>query len=160
MESIFDGEVDCFQPMVVRENQQLLDFFNETVTAEVENVNKCLDAGISRKDAVSLIPNSYNIRLIETGDGLDYIHRRKLRLCSNAQEEIFFMDLEQTQQTLEVFPEMKNVLMAPCGLRKKLDKRHFVLRVKDIVVNQCGILISMNLEKKELYEREGEVYSF
>ncbi len=125
MESIFDGEVDCFQPMVVRENQQLLDFFNETVTAEVENVNKCLDAGISRKDAVSLIPNSYNIRLIETGDGLDYIHRRKLRLCSNAQEEIFFMDLEQTQQTLEVFPEMKNVLMAPCGLRKKIGQTPF-----------------------------------
>ena len=122
MESIFDGEVDCFQPMVVRENQQLLDFFIETVVMEIENVNKCLEAGIPRRDAISLIPNSHNIRLIETGDGLDYLHRRKLRLCNNAQEEIFFMDLEQTQQTLVVFPEMVNMLMAPCALRKKIGK--------------------------------------
>lgn len=125
MESIFDGEVDCFQPMVVRENQQLLDFFNETVATEVENVNRCLEVGIPRREAISLTPNSYNIRLIETGDGLDYLHRRKLRLCSNAQEEIFFMDLEQTQQTLEVFPEMETMLMAPCGLRKKIGQTPF-----------------------------------
>jgi len=125
MESIFDGEVDCFQPMVVRGSQQLLDFFDKTMATEIENVNRCLESGISKREAILLVPNSYNIRLIETGDGLDYLHRRKLRLCSNAQEEIFFMDLEQTRQTLEVFPEMKKMLMAPCGLRKITGQKPF-----------------------------------
>lgn len=122
VESLFDGEVDCFEPMIVRENGALSKFYWEVVKEEVANVNKCLEAGIPRREAVSLIPNSYHVRLTEKGDGLDYLHRRKLRLCNNAQEEIFFMDLEQSRQSIEVFPEMKMLLTAPCALRKKIGK--------------------------------------
>ncbi len=125
VESLFDGEVDCFEPMIVRENGALSKFYWEVVKKEVANVNRCLEAGIPRREAVSLLPNSYQIRLIEKGDGLDYLHRRKLRLCNNAQEEIFFMDLEQSRQSIEVFPEMEMMLMAPCALRKKIGKKPY-----------------------------------
>ncbi|HEX8923162.1 MAG TPA: FAD-dependent thymidylate synthase, partial [Patescibacteria group bacterium] len=123
LESLFDGTMDSFVPMIVKENPELSERFLEITKKIVENVNRCIDSGMPKTAALSLLPNSQNIRLVESGNLLNRIHRMKSRLCLNAQEEIFFNDLEQARQIVEVFPETRKVLRAPCGLRKDIGEK-------------------------------------
>lgn len=114
----FDGTVDCAVPMLIEQDPELKEWYEKKLESIVKNVNKCIKKGISREIAISLLPNSYNLRLVETGDLLSFFHRRKSRLCFNAQEEIFQIDREQTLQTIAVFPETRQLFQAPCGIRK------------------------------------------
>jgi hypothetical protein len=83
-----------------------------------DNVNTTIEMGIPKEYATLLIPNAINIRVVEGGDLFDWIHRWKQRLCYLAQEEIFFVSLDQVKDLEKVIPEIKPMLLAPCGIRK------------------------------------------
>lgn len=117
---IFDGEPDYYTPLVIRGHETLENFYDQVNQREVDNVNWLLEVGTRRDIVLYLLPNSQYVRTVERGDLLDHFHRKKLRLCNNAQEEIFFMDLEQSQQLIDEIPQLKNTLKAPCGLRKDI----------------------------------------
>ncbi len=114
----YNGKHDFMFPLVIRENVETKLIYEKILNQMFDNVDKALEIGIPREYATLLIPNAINIRVIEGGDLFDWIHRWKQRLCYLAQEEIFFVSLDQVKDLEKVMPEIKPMLMAPCGIRK------------------------------------------
>lgn len=119
IEEIYDGTSDYATPLVIRENPELLEFYDQTMVTIYNNVEKAIKAGIPKEYALLLLPNAQNVRVVESGDLFDWIHRFKQRLCFLAQEEIFFISVEQVEQIKKIFPEAEKLFLAPCGIRKK-----------------------------------------
>jgi thymidylate synthase ThyX len=119
IEAAFDGTPDFITPKVIEENGDLQELYQKSLDQIYKNVKKALESGIDKEKALLLLPNAQAIRLYETGDFFDWLHRFKQRLCFVAQEEIFFISCDQVEQILEVLPQAKATLLAPCGIRKK-----------------------------------------
>ena len=118
VEAIYFGKPDYITPLVIRQNDKLKAKYDETMEIIYSSVKIAIEEGIPKKDALLLLPNAQAIRLYETGDFFDWLHRFKQRLCFVAQEEIFFISTDQVEQILEVLPQAKGTLLAPCGIRK------------------------------------------
>ena len=132
--AIYGGSADYMVPMIIRENGRLKEGYDQIMGTIYENVNKALKAGMPKEWALLLLPNAQTIRLIETGDFFDWQHRWKQRLCYRAQEEIFFISVEQVEQVLEFLPEARFLLLAPCGLRQRVGIKPFCPEGKEA----CG----------------------
>ncbi|OGM37522.1 hypothetical protein A3E41_01695 [Candidatus Woesebacteria bacterium RIFCSPHIGHO2_12_FULL_38_9] len=105
-------------PMIIKGNPDLNERYQQIMDVSYKNVERALDAGIPSSSALLLLPNAHTLRVEENGDLFDWIHRWKQRLCYLAQEEIFFISVEQVEQVGKLIPEAKNVLLAPCGIRQ------------------------------------------
>ncbi|MDP3917611.1 MAG: FAD-dependent thymidylate synthase [Candidatus Woesebacteria bacterium] len=114
----YKGDHDYMTPLVIRENVEIKAIYDQVMYKMFENVDRALEMNIPKEYATLLIPNAINIRVIEGGDLFDWIHRWKQRLCYLAQEEIFFVSLDQVKDLEKIMPEIKPMLMAPCGIRK------------------------------------------
>ncbi len=123
IEATYDGNLDYMTPLVIRENEDLRRRYDAMMGRIYENVDTALKAGIPKNLALLLLPNAHAIRVTESGDLFDWLHRWKQRLCYLAQEEIFFVSVEQVEQVAGVFPEAVNMLLAPCGVRQSAGVR-------------------------------------
>lgn len=119
IEALYDGRPDYATPLVIKENLTLKDYYDKIMCKIYENVGKAIDAGIPKEYALLLLPNAHYVRVVESGDLFDWIHRWKQRLCYLAQEEIFFISVEQVRQVIEKLPEAQSIFLAPCGIRQK-----------------------------------------
>ena len=117
LEALYDGTADYVTPLAIRNNPELKKQYTEKMEVIFDNVRKMLEAGVPREAALSLLPNALSVRVVETGDLFDFLHRWKQRLCLTAQEEIFFLTVEQVEQAIEVIPEVEAMALAPCGVR-------------------------------------------
>jgi hypothetical protein len=113
---LYNGTADWVTPLVIKENPELNQMFTEIILNIFSNVNKAIEIGIPREQALLLLPNAMTVRLVETGSLFDWAHRWKQRLCYLAQEEIFFISLDQVQQVSEILPAAVPLLLAPCGV--------------------------------------------
>lgn len=118
LETFYSGQHDFITPLVIRETQDLNELYEELMRDIYRNVETLLDIGIKTEDALMLLPNAHAIRVVETGDLFDWAHRWKQRLCYLAQEEIFFISVEQVEEAKKILPEARNLFLAPCGLRQ------------------------------------------
>lgn len=114
---IYTGELDYMTPLVIRENPDLLKKYSVIVERMFENVDIALKMNIPKEYALLLLPNAITVRVKEAGDLFDWVHRWKQRLCYLAQEEIFFASLDQVRDVEKIMPEIKQMLLAPCGIR-------------------------------------------
>jgi len=84
-----------------------------------------------------LLPNAVAIRFTESGDLLNLRHKYAMRLCYNAQEEIWRASLDEVKQIREVNPFIGKYLLPPCALRDMAD----VLPVCPEGERFCGIKV-------------------
>lgn len=118
---LYNGSADYLVPLVIREDEELLELYDGIMAAIYGNIQTAIEAGISKESALLLLPNAHAIRVVEQGDLFDWLHRWKQRLCYNAQEEIFFVSVDQVEQLSKFFPEAAEMLLAPCGIRQKAE---------------------------------------
>lgn len=71
--------------------------------------------GVSAEDAAYLLPNATLISFLQSGDLLGWIHKWRLRLCFNAQKEIYMRTLEEVRQAQARFPALLRFLGPPCS---------------------------------------------
>lgn len=116
-----DGSADYVTPMVIREDSRLSELYRQMMSKIYDNVESAIEAGIPRQESLLLLPNAQTVRVTEQGDLFDWFHRWKQRLCLTAQEEIFFISLDQVEQVARVLPEAGEMLLAPCGLRQRAE---------------------------------------
>jgi flavin-dependent thymidylate synthase len=69
------------------------------------------------EDSSYLLPNALTIRYYESGDLLGLYHKYKMRLCYNAQEEIWQASKEEVEAITAVHPNIGKWLLPPCGVR-------------------------------------------
>jgi len=72
---------------------------------------------VSAEFAMYLLPNAVAVRFTESGDLLNLHHKHQMRLCYNAQEEIWRASLDEATQIREVNPLIGKYLLPPCTIR-------------------------------------------
>ncbi|OGM62889.1 hypothetical protein A2961_03380 [Candidatus Woesebacteria bacterium RIFCSPLOWO2_01_FULL_39_21] len=112
----YDGSFDYITPMVIEGNAQLNERYDLIMRENYEAVERAREMGIPDEWALRLLPNAHALRVVESGDLFDWLHRLKQRLCYLAQEEIFFISVDQAEQLTGIFPESTGMFQAPCGV--------------------------------------------
>ena len=106
---------DYYIPPIIKEN--LLDKYKEAIEYSYqffESQKKIL--GFS--NSVYAFVNAHNIEIIQKDDFNEFMHKAQMRLCYNAQQEIFDIIYSQISQLKENGVDVSNFL-PPCAIRYK-----------------------------------------
>jgi len=110
-------EPDYIVPELVREEPAILQEYRSSMEAAWEAIGRLRAAGVPDEIAAYLLPNAVTIRFTESADLMALHHKMAMRLCFNAQEEIWRATLEEALAVRQVNPRIGRHLLPPCGLR-------------------------------------------
>ncbi|HXI02558.1 MAG TPA: FAD-dependent thymidylate synthase [Candidatus Saccharimonadales bacterium] len=113
----YTGEPDYVTPGVIAEEPKALALYEEIMKRSWEAIESLRSAGVEDEFALYLLPNAAAIRFTESTDLLNLRHKLAMRLCYNAQEEIWRASLDEARQICEVNPRIGKFLLPPCTLR-------------------------------------------
>jgi thymidylate synthase ThyX len=116
---------DYVTPELVRQDDAALRLYDETMVRAWERVGRLKRLGVPDEFRAYLLPNAVSVRLVESADLLNLRHKLEMRLCYNAQEEIWRASLDEAQQVRDVNPTLGQFLLPPCTLRALADQRPF-----------------------------------
>src|SRR6266545_1850306 len=110
-------EPDYIVPMLVADVPEAEDLYRETMRETWDAINELRSRGVADEYAAYLLPNAVALRFTESADLLNLHHKFAMRLCYNAQEEIWRASLDEALQIREVNPRIGPLLLPPCTLR-------------------------------------------
>lgn len=110
-------EPDYVVPMLVGDVPEAEALYRETMDRTWETIRELRTEGVADEYAAYLLPNAVPIRFTESADLLNLHHKMAMRLCYNAQEEIWAASREEALQIREINPRIGKWLLPPCGLR-------------------------------------------
>lgn len=111
-------EPDVILPQLIKEVPAAKSYFSEAMEKLWSIISRLREAGASEEAVQYLAPNATAVRLFEQGDLRDLHHKYRMRLCYNAQEEIWRSCVDEVQQISEVHPQIGKWLLPPCSVRK------------------------------------------
>ncbi|MGI8906367.1 MAG: FAD-dependent thymidylate synthase [Candidatus Sumerlaeaceae bacterium] len=114
----FTGEPDFVTPEIIRKDAAVQARYTDSMEQTWSTINDLLAAGVTPENVSYLLPNAVKVRFTESGDLLNLHHKMAMRLCYNAQEEIWRASLDEAQAITAVHPQIGKWLLPPCGLRK------------------------------------------
>ncbi len=124
--AVVDGEPDVVVPrLVAHAGGEAERVFGEAVARAWEGAAETRLLGASAEAATYLLPNALAIRLVESADLLNLHHKHRMRLCYNAQEEIWQACLDEALQIRATEPEIGRWLLPPCAVRQLAGRRPF-----------------------------------
>ncbi len=118
-------EPDYITPGIFAHNDAARQRYDDAMGDSWAAIRRLRALGASDEAASYLLPNAVPIRFTESGDLLSLHHKLRMRLCYNAQEEIFAASKDEALQIQEVNPEIGQYLGAPCTLRHAAGVRPF-----------------------------------
>lgn len=110
-------EPDYVVPVLLEQEPGRLREFGEIMARTWEGIVKLRKLGVSDEFAAYLLPNAVALRFTESADLLNLHHKLAMRLCYNAQEEIWKASVDEALQIREIHPRIGKWLLPPCGLR-------------------------------------------
>ncbi|HTR04467.1 MAG TPA: FAD-dependent thymidylate synthase, partial [Thermoanaerobaculia bacterium] len=110
-------EPDYVVPMLVADVPEADALYRSTMEETWAAIGELRGRGVSDEFAAYLLPNAVAIRFTESADLLNLHHKCAMRLCYNAQEEIWRASLDEALQIREVNPRIGPWLLPPCTLR-------------------------------------------
>ncbi len=113
----FSGEPDYVTPRVIEMDERPRRIFRSAMERSWEGIARLRALGAEEEFALYLLPNAAAVRFTESSDLLNLRHKMAMRLCYNAQEEIWRASLEEARQIAEVNPLIGKHLLPPCTLR-------------------------------------------
>ena len=116
-------EPDYVVPMLVADVAEAEDLYRRTMEETWDAINTLRSRGVPDEYAAYLLPNAVAIRFTESADLLNLHHKFAMRLCYNAQEEIWRASLDEALQIREVNPRIGPWLLPPCTLRHLAEVR-------------------------------------
>jgi thymidylate synthase ThyX len=97
--------------------------YRETMEVAWEGIGRLRALGAPDEHAAYLLPNAVSIRYTESADLAALWHKCRMRLCYNAQEEIWRASVDEAEQVRSVNPRIARYLLPPCGLRDLAGQR-------------------------------------
>ncbi len=110
-------EPDFVMPPLVAQDEAARGVYLEAMERAWAGIGRLRSLGVSDETAHYLLPNAVAIRFTESTDLLNLRHKLAMRLCYNAQEEIWRASLDEAMQIREVNPRIGAFLLPPCTLR-------------------------------------------
>jgi len=114
-----DAEPDVITPGLMEIEPETLRMFNETMAKTWEGIEQLRAMHVAPEWRSYLLPNAVAVRFTESGDLLNLRHKHEMRLCYNAQEEIWRASLDEATQIRDVHPLLGQYLLPPCGSRNR-----------------------------------------
>ncbi len=111
------GEPDYATPELIKTDEECWAFYKESMERIWEKINRLREAGASHETLCYALPNAVNVRFTESSDFLNLHHKHRMRLCYNAQEEIWRASLDEAKQIRDVLPTLGQWLLPPCTHR-------------------------------------------
>ncbi|HLF16814.1 MAG TPA: FAD-dependent thymidylate synthase, partial [Candidatus Thermoplasmatota archaeon] len=108
-------EPDVHVPDVVASDREARRIYDAAIRSLWGAMGRLRALGIPDEDVVYLLPNATNVTFHQSGDLLSWIHKWRLRLCFNAQKEIFDASLAELRQAQKAHPELTAWLGPPCS---------------------------------------------
>jgi len=112
-----DETPDYITPDLIRDNQEALALYQKSMEKTWKAVSILRHEGADHEQWIYLLPNAVTIRFTESSDLLNLRHKHVMRLCYNAQEEIWRASVEEARQIREAQPLIGQYLLPPCTLR-------------------------------------------
>ncbi len=117
-DQIVTDDIEYYTPSVIESRKTIQSKYESFMVNQIENYKYALKEGIAPEVAAYLLPNSVITRSFSTVDFNGFKNQAGLRLCFNAQKEIWDLTSEQAQQISVIVPELSNILVPKCKLRK------------------------------------------
>src|SRR6266705_2540370 len=117
LEAHLTSEPDFVTPSLVLTDASALARYREAMEIAWEGVARLRALKVPDEFALYLLPNAVAIRFTESANLLDLHHKHAMRLCYNAQEEIWRASLDEALQIGAVNPRIGRYLLPPCNLR-------------------------------------------
>ncbi|MCO4783321.1 MAG: FAD-dependent thymidylate synthase [Candidatus Cloacimonetes bacterium] len=117
LQSVVSDQADFIIPKLFELDSDLKTLYVDHMETIWEFFRKAKDLGMSFENRSYLLPNSLCLRFYESGDLLALKHKMEMRLCYNAQEEIFFASVDEAQEIFKVHPTIGQFLAPPCKVR-------------------------------------------
>lgn len=117
------NQPDYITPALIKQNPANQKYYKTVMNDTWHNINQLKAMGVSEEYAHYLLPNAVAIRYTESADLLNLHHKHAMRLCYNAQEEIWRTSLDEAKQIMSVNPLIGKYLLPPCTLRKMANAR-------------------------------------
>jgi thymidylate synthase ThyX len=114
---------DYITPALILDDERSRRIYEETMNRTWENIDTLIRLGVTEEDAAYLLPNAVSIRFTESADLLNLHHKHAMRLCYNAQEEIWRASLDEARQIREINPRIGAFLLPPCSIRDLAGQR-------------------------------------
>ena len=110
---------DYVVPSLVREDDGVRRAYEESMARTWDAIARLRSLGVPPEDRAYLLPNAVAIRFTESADLLNLHHKLKMRLCYNAQEEIWRASRDEAAAVAGVNPRIGRHLVPPCTLRHR-----------------------------------------
>ncbi|OIO25569.1 hypothetical protein AUJ13_01180 [Candidatus Micrarchaeota archaeon CG1_02_49_24] len=91
--------------------------YKETMNSLWQAKDQLMESGVPPEFSVYVLPNAVSIRYTESGSLLNFMHKWRLRLCFNAQAEIWEHSLGELAQVAAVHPTLVKYIGPPCFFR-------------------------------------------
>ncbi len=107
-------EPDVYTPDVIAGVEGAKGIYDEAIRSLWDAMHALIAQGVPTEDAAYLLPNATNQYYTQSGDLLSFIHKWRLRLCFNAQKEIFEAAIDELRQAQAAIPALTRWLGPPC----------------------------------------------
>ena len=111
------GEPDYATPGLIRRDPAIEERYRDIMGRIWEGIRELQGLGVPGEFVLYILPNAVNVRFTESADLLNLRHKHNMRLCYNAQEEIWQASWEEALQIRERDPRIGSHLLPPCTLR-------------------------------------------
>ncbi|HEU4401004.1 MAG TPA: FAD-dependent thymidylate synthase [Candidatus Polarisedimenticolia bacterium] len=118
LETHLTSDPDYVTPALVRQDGPAGVIYDEAMRHAWDGMSRLRALGVPDEFALYLLPNAVAIRFTESANLLDLHHKHAMRLCYNAQEEIWRASLDEALQIRAVNPRIGRYLLPPCNLRQ------------------------------------------
>jgi len=105
-----------YTPPLIEKNEEALKVYNNSIQRSYDFFESQTEK-IGFSEAIYALSNAHEIELVERNDFSSFHHKAQMRLCYNAQQEIFDIVYEQVKQLKEKNIEGANEFLPPCTVR-------------------------------------------
>jgi thymidylate synthase ThyX len=112
---------DVVLPVLASVDAGAREFFHASCARAWEGMAELRRLGVAEEFVQYLLPNAVAVRFTESADLLHLHHKLTMRLCYNAQEEVWRASLDEAEQIREIHPRLGRWLLPPCGLRDRAE---------------------------------------
>ncbi|MGB5964966.1 MAG: FAD-dependent thymidylate synthase [Sulfurimonadaceae bacterium] len=120
LESIY--ERSAYTPPIIAKNPEALAIYEQSIQ-ESYDFFEAQREKLGFGEATYALSNAHEIELVERNDFTSFHHKAQMRLCYNAQEEIFDMVYDQASQLREMNVAGAEEFLPPCATRFKMKIR-------------------------------------
>ncbi len=107
---------EYYIPQIIRKNSEVLSLYLELIEKSYSFFEK-QKAQLGFGEAVYALPNAHMVEIIERNDFSSFHHKAQMRLCYNAQQEIFDLVYQQIEQLRAKNIKNSNRFLPPCSIR-------------------------------------------